>query len=173
MKYQTSRSYSDLSFRALRVHLSHIRHTINTAFHHHQLSFLDLSLPNVKVSELRGKEEGHWKSITLIDPRLLPDPPKQNWVISVWTPTLNSQVAVYFLKQGHQSSNLNLQMESSKNFLILSNTDLELHGDYDRSRPVIRLLNSSIRGQVLHSPPALPFWEKPTSQPGTAKDCWF
>lgn len=58
--------------------------------------------------------------------------------------------------------------ESSEDFLILSN--LELHRDYDRSRPDARLLNSSIGGQVLHSPPTLPFWEKPTSQPWTAKD---
>lgn len=34
-----------------------------------------------------------------------------------------------------------------------------------------RLPNSSIGGQVLHSPPALPLWEEAASKPWTAKDC--
>lgn len=60
VKYQTSRSYSDSSYRTLYKHFSDIPHTTNTAFHHHQLAFLNLSFLNVKASELRGKEKWHW-----------------------------------------------------------------------------------------------------------------
>ena len=85
VKYQTSRSYSDLSCRALRVYFSDIPHTINTAFCHHPLSFLNLFLPNMKASELRGKEK---RAPTMYYfyknrvSRLFLDPPQQNGAAS-------------------------------------------------------------------------------------------
>lgn len=87
-----------MSYRALCVHFLDIPHTINTASHHHQLSFLNLSLPNMKASELRGKEKGHWNSIafTKIGFRAVTWSSKAKLgSIIVETPTLNSQVAIF------------------------------------------------------------------------------
>lgn len=70
---------------------------------------------------------------------MLPDPPKRNSII-VQTATVNSQEAGLFVARS-QKLKTKPSKASSTDFLILSNTDLELHGKCTRSKPVTELLN--------------------------------